>query len=319
MVCCGMCIPAGAQTVLYSNGPYITGTTAASGAAAPAGMQWSELGKEGQAANGLYGAAVTAGASAQPRAADDFVVPPNAGGGAGWHVQHIRVIAFETNENTSSSPFTAMTVRIFDGPPTGGTSGGQVVFGDETTNRLHSTAFTGVYRIPHSTIPITCGGTAGPSIQLNRPLMEVVATVNHTLPPGTYWFDVNLTGTLGFPSSVVTTTALNTRQVNPASNAYLRTNGNWLHVTDNGVGCQPAALRQELVFDIIGTEAAGGCYPNCDGSSQPPVLNVADFSCFLQRFAAAHPYANCDQSTQPPVLNVADFSCFLQKFAAGCF
>jgi hypothetical protein len=60
------------------------------------------------------------------------------------------------------------------------------------------------------------------------------------------------------------------------------------------------------------------CYANCDGSTQPPVLNVADFSCFLQKFAAADPYANCDGSTQPPVLNVADFSCFLQKFAAGC-
>jgi hypothetical protein len=29
-------------------------------------------------------------------------------------------------------------------------------------------------------------------------------------------------------------------------------------------------------------------------------------------------YANCDKSTTPPVINVADFSCFLQRFAAGC-
>ena len=29
-------------------------------------------------------------------------------------------------------------------------------------------------------------------------------------------------------------------------------------------------------------------------------------------------YANCDQSTTPPVLNVLDFSCFLNRFAAGC-
>jgi len=27
---------------------------------------------------------------------------------------------------------------------------------------------------------------------------------------------------------------------------------------------------------------------------------------------------NCDQSTAPPVLNVNDFICFQQKFAAGC-
>jgi hypothetical protein len=60
------------------------------------------------------------------------------------------------------------------------------------------------------------------------------------------------------------------------------------------------------------------CYPNCDGSTQTPVLNVADFTCFLQKFAASDPYANCDNSTTPPVLNVADFTCFLTKFAAGC-
>jgi hypothetical protein len=60
------------------------------------------------------------------------------------------------------------------------------------------------------------------------------------------------------------------------------------------------------------------CYANCDGSNAAPILNVQDFSCFLQRFAGGDPYANCDGSTAPPVLNVADFSCFLQRFAQGC-
>ena len=60
------------------------------------------------------------------------------------------------------------------------------------------------------------------------------------------------------------------------------------------------------------------CFANCDNSSTPPILNVADFTCFLQTFAAGDSYANCDQSTTPPVLNVADFTCFLQRFAAGC-
>jgi probable HAF family extracellular repeat protein len=60
------------------------------------------------------------------------------------------------------------------------------------------------------------------------------------------------------------------------------------------------------------------CYANCDGSTTAPVLNVADFTCFLQKYAAADPYANCDGSTTQPILNVGDFTCFLQKFAAGC-
>ena len=29
-------------------------------------------------------------------------------------------------------------------------------------------------------------------------------------------------------------------------------------------------------------------------------------------------YANCDGSTTPPVLNVLDFNCFINRFAAGC-
>jgi len=60
------------------------------------------------------------------------------------------------------------------------------------------------------------------------------------------------------------------------------------------------------------------CYANCDGSNIPPILNVSDFICFQQKFAAGDPYANCDGSTIPPVLNVSDFICFQQKFAQGC-
>ena len=60
------------------------------------------------------------------------------------------------------------------------------------------------------------------------------------------------------------------------------------------------------------------CYANCDGSTIAPVLNVNDFICFNNRFAAGDPAANCDRSILPPVLNVNDFTCFLNAFAAGC-
>ena len=57
------------------------------------------------------------------------------------------------------------------------------------------------------------------------------------------------------------------------------------------------------------------CYPDCDGSCS---LNVLDFTCFLNKFAAQDPYANCDGSSTAPTLNVLDFFCFLNRFAAGC-
>jgi hypothetical protein len=60
------------------------------------------------------------------------------------------------------------------------------------------------------------------------------------------------------------------------------------------------------------------CYANCDGSTAQPVLNVNDFTCYLNRFAAGDSSANCDGSSAAPVLNVSDFVCFLNRFAAGC-
>ncbi len=77
-----------------------------------------------------------------------------------------------------------------------------------------------------------------------------------------------------------------------------------------------ALLAVGDIRQIVPVPAA--CHANCDQSTQPPTLNVADFTCFLQAFAAGDPYANCDSSTELPFLNVADFTCFLQAFAAGC-
>jgi hypothetical protein len=85
-----------------------------------------------------------------------------------------------------------------------------------------------------------------------------------------------------------------------------------IETTTGAFGC-----RRDTIT-LIAAPAGGACYPNCDGSTTVPVLNVLDFSCFLNKFAAADPWANCDGSTTAPALNVLDFSCFLNKFAAGC-
>jgi hypothetical protein len=69
------------------------------------------------------------------------------------------------------------------------------------------------------------------------------------------------------------------------------------------------------------------CYANCDQSTVAPVLNVDDFTCFINEFASAQGlphqqqvshYANCDGSTVAPALNVDDFTCFINAFAEGC-
>jgi glucose/arabinose dehydrogenase len=66
------------------------------------------------------------------------------------------------------------------------------------------------------------------------------------------------------------------------------------------------------------TKIVRACEANCDGGTIPPVLNVADFICFQNRFATGDPLANCDGSTIQPTLNVSDFICFQSKYAAGC-
>jgi hypothetical protein len=60
------------------------------------------------------------------------------------------------------------------------------------------------------------------------------------------------------------------------------------------------------------------CYANCDSSTVEPVLNVDDFTCFINQYALGNPYANCDGSTVEPILNVDDFTCFINLYALGC-
>ncbi|MEX2219704.1 MAG: hypothetical protein WD749_13205 [Phycisphaerales bacterium] len=96
------------------------------------------------------------------------------------------------------------------------------------------------------------------------------------------------------------------------------------NLTITGAGPADIGYYRCVATNACGTggtwsvEARLGGYANCDNSTTAPALNVADFSCFLQRYAAGEEYANCDGSTTLPTLNVADFSCFLQRYADGC-
>src|SRR5262249_21000786 len=68
-----------------------------------------------------------------------------------------------------------------------------------------------------------------------------------------------------------------------------------------------ATAANRPVLPLVFPPAPPPCYANCDHSTTNPCLNVLDFSCFLNAFAAGQTYANCDNSTTQPVLNVLDF------------
>jgi hypothetical protein len=74
----------------------------------------------------------------------------------------------------------------------------------------------------------------------------------------------------------------------------------------------------QLMAVYIPQTVPGYCFANCDGSTNPPILNVLDFICFQNRYSVSDPLANCDGSITPPVLNVLDFICFQNAFVNGC-
>jgi hypothetical protein len=89
-------------------------------------------------------------------------------------------------------------------------------------------------------------------------------------------------------------------------------------ISDDGRTFSGWGLHNGVYEAWVAMLAAAGCYPNCDASTASPILNVADYICFMNKYAAGDSYANCDGSTSAPVLNVADYICFMNKYAAGC-
>ncbi len=69
----------------------------------------------------------------------------------------------------------------------------------------------------------------------------------------------------------------------------------------------PAAVFTDLAGNARGTDMLGS---SATGVGISPIIDMGayEYEC----------YVNCDHSTTWPYLNVLDFSCFLNKFAAGC-
>jgi len=290
--------------VVYDNCGFTTGTTTLSGVAAPANSLWSEVARDETdptTANTVAGFSC----SGAFRLADDFVVPAG-----GINLAYVRVYVYTTGAVVPG--VTAATLQITDGSPQGTPN---VVFGDQTTNRLASTGFTDIYRTFNTVAAPTCGGVPTAAGTTRRQQVVYIA-VNQFLPAGTYWLDFNVTGA-SFAPPATQSDAIG-RQCNPNNSNGLQFNAGWVSADDLGQGCAPTTLAQDFPFALLGTPGAAPCYANCDGSTIPPILNVSDFICFQTKYAANDPYANCDNSTIPPILNVSDFICFQTKYSAGC-
>jgi hypothetical protein len=210
------------SAVLWDNGPLVTHPGGGSGGANASALQ---------TALGLntfgFGHALTSGF----RVADDFTVTDPTG----WQVTTVTFFAYQTGSTTTST-LDHMNLRIWNGSP--GAPGSAIVFGDTTTNRLASSAFTNAYRVTDTALT---GNT--------RPIMTVVATVNTTLPAGTYWLDWQVGGTLASgpwapPVSILGQTApagANGRQYDPVA-------ATWNPALDTGT----AQVQQAFPFVVEG-------------------------------------------------------------------
>jgi hypothetical protein len=298
----GLGAAASAQ-VLFDNGPLSTGATSSSGVAAPAGTTWSEVQNDAGnclESNTTSGFSSYLGASpTQFRLADDFTVPA----GETWNVTSVRVYGYRTGLTNPS--FTAANLVIWNGRP--GDAGSTIVFGDTTTNRLSTSAFTDMYRIFNSTCPApgTAPGTT-------RPIWNADLTASVSLPAGTYWVDFQLaSGTSVIFSPGVTLVGMRGR---PGSNSRQYVGGTtnaWQDAIAAGNPGTAPDVPQEQAFVIMGTRGST-CRPDINGDGQ---VNVADFLAFLSLYSAGDARADFTGDGQ---VNVGDFLAFLSAFAAGC-
>lgn len=220
---------ANAQT--YENGPLSTGATSSNGVAAPAGTTWSEV--QSPNTNAGFGANITAGLTL----ADNFRICGS------WNLSKITFYAYSTGFTGVTSPFNDVRLRIYNTDPSVGSP--TPIFGDLTTNRFLASSFANMYRIFNA-----APGTT-------RKIWAVEATVNTTLPTGTYWLEWQLgNGGLSNFSPAVTIVGAATRPgFNAKQNALPNT---WTNLVD---GTPPGA--QDMPFKIDYTTAA------CTGTPTP--------------------------------------------------
>ncbi len=226
--------------LVYKNGNIRTGSTSASGVAAPSGFFWSEMQAEGTVANTTigYGMTYNNALTTNNKVADDFTVPP----GQSWAISQLSVYAYQTGAAASPSPFDVLRVEIWNGDPS--IMGSTVVFGDMTTNRLSSSVDSVTYRTINSITPSPATpGTTRKIWKLNADVSGV------TLTAGTYWLvwqlhATNDGGAFAPPCNVVGVRGL------PTWNGKQAIGTSWAGVVDAGNPATPPSLPMDFPFEV---------------------------------------------------------------------
>ena len=326
-----------AQSVIYSNAgsPSDTGlapsSATLSGVAAPAGLLWSEASALGSGptrteASAVAGFAGYAVGSGHYRFADDFVIPPTTGG---WRIDGATLYAYIVG--TPGSPaFTSATLRIWRSSPAD--VGSTLAFGDDTTNRLQSSALTNIRRV-FSTASVT-GAPAAIAPDTSRPIYQIaLALPSVTLTPGTYWLDWQLIAAADAPSFTPPITIPGQRAKGGANALHLRLApppdlvDQWLPLIDMGKPASAPDAAQDLPFLLSGAVLPAPCgQSDVAGANQSVgpdgALTADDIIVFLGWYFAADTRADvagANQSTTPDSAFTADdIIVFLGRYFSGC-
>ena len=280
---CLVATSAHAQTPIYSNAspspalPALNPSGATfSGVSAPALRQWSEVTAisiiDG---NALGGVACHTDTTGGMRLADDVTL------GASTTLHSLRVYAYQPGASGAASPIAGATLRIWNGVP--GAPGSAVVFGDATTNRLMTSASTGVLRVFTTEV--------GPLItppDASRMIFSADIAINTALPAGTYWLDWQLTPSQSGAMLFSPTATLATARSLLAWNARQQSAGVWAPLSDAGKPVTTADVPQDLPFILFGGAACDSLDFNQDGDFPTP-LDLEDFV----NAVAGNPCATC--------------------------
>ncbi|QNH61667.1 T9SS type A sorting domain-containing protein [Hymenobacter sediminicola] len=232
---------------LFSNGGFTTGATAKDGSAAPTGYTWSEVQNDaGVTTISNTNAGFSSLKSSNFELADDFTVPA----GRRWTINSVGVYGYQTGYAGTTSPFTAIYIRIWNGPPSSATS--QVIYGDLVTNRFTSSTDALSYRIFNSLYP------APSATGTTRRIWRVVATLPTpvSLPAGTYWVSYSTTTTTTTAHFMVPVTTVGLRQTPGANAQQTGSTGAWAPIQDAGNPAGPI-VSMDMAFDLQGTSVLG--------------------------------------------------------------
>ncbi|MGY6631544.1 MAG: S8 family serine peptidase [Wenzhouxiangella sp.] len=224
---------------LFVSGPLVTNPGAGVGGADVSAVQ-TGLGMT------TFGAGVQQ--TAGNRMSDSFTVDGN------WTVDSMTFYVYQTGSPPNST-ITSVSLRIWDGAPN---AGGSVIFGDDTTNRLLSTTFNGIYRALDTDLTNS-----------QRPIMEVVADLEGLqLAPGTYWVDVSFGGSLASGPWMPPISVLGQTTTGSDSWQFTASSGSWVPWDDGGT-----LTRQGMPFLVSGSSGA-----SCDDPSNVDWLSVSPTS-----------------------------------------